>query len=132
MNEGYIALFVYPGRRETQVKDRLLAMIGSHGGRALDDKLAAAEWDERFFPLRLKALGPSVVPSEVDIPADKLPAFISAFKQSAGDFAYNGTLIKNGERTTVLTYAPGDERRFGFMFSYAGSFGAIKDRKSVV
>ena len=126
LNEGYIALFVYPGRRETQVKDRLLAMIGSHGGRALDDKLAAAEWDERFFPLRLKALGPSVVPSEVDIPADKLPAFISAFKQSAGDFAYNGTLIKNGERTTVLTYAPGDERRFGFMFSYAGSFGALK------
>lgn len=121
----YLALFVYPDKREGEVRDKLLKMIRSHGGEVLDGKLTAAEWDDRFYPLRLKALGPSVIPSEVDIPAAQLPAFIDAIKGGLKDFAYNGTLVKHGSRTTVLTYSLGDERRFGFMFGYAGSFGPL-------
>ena len=123
--DRYLALFVYPAKRETGVRDKLLTLIKSHGGEVLSEKLAMAEWDDRFYPLRLKALGPSVIPSEVDIPAGKLPAFIDAIKGGLKDFAYNGTLVKHGSRTTVLTYMLGDERRFGFMFGYAGSFGPL-------
>jgi len=123
---SHLALFVYPARREREVSDELLSMIRSHGGEVLDASMAITEWDDRFYPLRLKALGPSVIPSEVDIPAGKLPAFIDAIKGGPTDFAYNGTLVKHGNRTTVLTYLLGDERRFGFMFGYAGSFGPLK------
>jgi Fe-S oxidoreductase/FAD/FMN-containing dehydrogenase len=120
--DSYLALFVYPAKREGEVRDKLLSMIKSHGGEALDEKLAMAEWADRFYPLRLKALGPSVIPSEVDIPAVKLPEFIDALQGGLKIFTCNGTLVKHGNRTTVLTYMLGDERRFGFMFGYAGSF----------
>ena len=122
----YLALFVYPGSRDESVKRPLLKLIEANGGQVLDDDLAKAEWDDRFYPLRLKALGPSIIPSEVDIPAAGLAAFIHDIQKKMKGLAFNGTMINNGDRTTVLTYMLGDERRLGFTFGYASSFVPLK------
>lgn len=122
----FLALLVYPGSREASVKGPLLKLIAANKGQVLDDRLAKADWDERFYPLRLKALGPSVIPSEVEIPVAGLPSFMGEIQEQMKGLAFNGTLINNGDRTTVLTYTLGDERRLGFTFGYASSFVPLK------
>ncbi len=122
----FMALFVYPADREGSVRDPLRKLIEAHSGQVLHETLASKEWDERFFPLRLKALGPSVIPSEVDIPVAGLPRFINDIQKGMKGLAFNGTLINSGDRTTVLTYMLGDERRLGFTFGYASGFTPLK------
>ena len=125
-NGMFLALFVYPSDREGAASGPLQKLIEAHGGQVLDKVLAKNEWDERFFPLRLKALGPSVIPSEVDIPVSGLAKFADEIQKGMKGLAFNGTLINGGDRTTVLTYMLGDERRLGFMFGYASGFTPLK------
>lgn len=118
----FLALFVYPQAREARVKGLLHKIITESKGQILSDELAQHEWDERYFPLRLKALGPSIIPSEVNIKADNLPEFINKIEKSMHGLSYNGTLVNQASRSTVLTYMLGDERALGFTMGYASSF----------
>ncbi|MDP2917184.1 MAG: FAD-binding and (Fe-S)-binding domain-containing protein [Dehalococcoidia bacterium] len=129
--DSFVALFVYPRHREADVHSRLVDIIKEHRGEVLEDVLAGLEWEERFYPIRLKALGPSLIPSEVDIPAEKLPALIKEIQRKMGHFAFNGTLVRGGSQATVLTYELDDERRRGFTFAYASSFVPIKASKKL-
>jgi Fe-S oxidoreductase/FAD/FMN-containing dehydrogenase len=122
----FLALFVYPQGRESRVRGLLLKLIEAHQGQVLAPELARHEWDERFFPLRLKALGPSVIPSEVNIKAVNLPQFIKNIEKGMKGLAYNGTLINRASRSTVLTYMLGDERAPGFTLGYVNGFVPLK------
>jgi len=124
--DKFIGIFVYPKSRENKVRDKLLSILAARGGAVLDEELARFEWDERFYPIRLKALGPSIIPAEVKVPTEKLPQLVDEIKKKTKKFAFYGTLINNGSQTAVLTYALDDERRRGFPLAYAGSLALIK------
>lgn len=124
--DKFIGMFVYPESRGGKVRDELLSVVAAHGGEVLDEKLARFEWDERFYPIRLKALGPSLIPSEVNVPTDKLSRLIQETRGKTKEFAFYGTLTNNGSQAAVLTYALDDERRRGFPLAYATSFALIK------
>jgi FAD/FMN-containing dehydrogenase len=51
-------------------------IIERNGANLQDQKAAQKEWEERFYPLRIKRLGPSLVPSQVIVPIEALPALI--------------------------------------------------------
>jgi len=104
--------------------------VRAHHGEVLGEEIARAEWDERFYPIQLKALGPSIIPSEVNIPTEKLSRLIDAIK-GAGEIAFNSTLIEYGSQATVLTYVLDDERRRGFPLAYSTSFVPIKAAKKL-
>ncbi len=53
--------------------DELLKIIEKYNGTILDEERSAYYWNERFFPLRIKKLGPSLVPSEILIDIRKIP-----------------------------------------------------------
>jgi Fe-S oxidoreductase/FAD/FMN-containing dehydrogenase len=122
----FLALFVYPQGREARVRGLLLKLIADNQGEVLPDDVAQRDWDDRFYPLRLKALGPSIIPSEVDIKAGNLPEFFVEIQKSMHGLAYNGTLVNHGERSTVLMYMLGDERAPGFTLGYANGFVPLK------
>ncbi len=121
-----IATFVYPKSRDSEVRDKLLSIIEAQGGEVLDEAVARFEWEERFYPIRLKALGPSLVPSEVVIPTQRLPMLVENIEKKIKTLAFNGTLVAGGSQTTVMTYALDDERRRGFPLAYSTSFVVIK------
>ncbi|MEW6669580.1 MAG: FAD-binding and (Fe-S)-binding domain-containing protein [Thermodesulfobacteriota bacterium] len=129
--DKFIATFACPQSRESKVRDKLLKVVHSHHGEAIEGDLARAEWDERFYPLRLKALGPSLIPSEVIIPTEKLPLFMKHLSGKTASHAFNGTLINHGGQITVLTYSLDDERRRGFPLAYSKSFVSIEAAKKL-
>ena len=92
--------------------EKLKHIVGRHSGAFESREVAEHEWSERFYPMRIKRLGPSLAPSEVYVPLDNLDAYIdhmnSHFKDE--DFALEGAITDRGE-VAVLTWFPDDERR---------------------
>ncbi|MBI2860640.1 MAG: FAD-binding oxidoreductase [Chloroflexi bacterium] len=108
--DKFIARFAYPEERSGQVHARLLSIIKSHHGEPFSDSLARFEWAERLYPIRLKALGPSLFISQVALPLAKLPELLGQTTRRAGDIPYSGVLGKDGEQTAVTAYVISDER----------------------
>ena len=73
-DDKILATFAYPESRKTRIAERLLDIIRTQGGEVLDAEMANYEWNERFYPMRLKALGPSMIQSEAIIPTRELPS----------------------------------------------------------
>ncbi len=119
--KSYIASFVYPESREETVNNKLPEIIHKHDGEVLSQELADHEWSERFYGMRLKALGPSIIPAEVVIPTDKLPEFVKEISTKVNGLAFNGTLVNGGKEAAFLGYKLEDERRRGYAFSFVNS-----------
>lgn len=124
-----LATFVYPGRRHSLIADKLLKIIKAHGGEALDAELAGLEWDERFYPIRLKALGPSLIQSDAIIPTEKLSMLVKNIGHRIKGLTFDGSLINHGEETAIWTYALDDERRRGFVLAYPTNLITIDEAK---
>jgi Fe-S oxidoreductase/FAD/FMN-containing dehydrogenase len=124
--DKYIGAFVYPCSRGSKVRDGIFKIVKSHSGEMLNEELSKFDWEDRFYPLRLKALGPSIIPSEVCVPTDKLRELIGQVSKNKKPIAFYGSLINNGTKTVLLTYTLDDERRRGFPLAYATSLSMIK------
>ena len=107
--------------------EKLEHIVGRHSGSLESREVAEHEWSERFYPMRIKRLGPSLAPSEVYVPLDHLDAYInhmnSHFKDE--DFALEGAITDRGE-VAVLTWFPDDERRkISFLMGWYRSLDVI-------
>ena len=58
------ALFVYPQSSEGTAKPALLKTIAENHGTLAGEAETIKEWEDRFYPIRLKRLGPSLISSE--------------------------------------------------------------------
>lgn len=104
----------------------LFNIVETCGGKMMPSNLAREEWDERFYPLRFKKLGPTLVASEVIIPISSLPAFIRDIEaRYKGEFVFEGTMV-NDEEIAVLGFMLSDERKLGFPLAYANSLDVIE------
>ena len=109
-----LATFVYPGERHRQVADRLCSIIEAHTGEVLDGQSTRFEWGERFYPRRLKALGPSLLQSDTTISTEKLAILGKNINHQTGGAIITGHLTNHGEKTAISTYVLGDEREQDF------------------
>ncbi|MEA4926776.1 MAG: FAD-binding and (Fe-S)-binding domain-containing protein [Syntrophomonadaceae bacterium] len=123
----YIATFVYPENRKDIVKDQLSSIVQATGGEILSQDLADLEWSEKYFGTRLKAIGPSTVPTEVIIPTDRLADYVNTIKNKLPDLAFFGTLVAEGKESAFMGYRLDDERRLGFPLAFVKSFIPIKE-----
>jgi Fe-S oxidoreductase/FAD/FMN-containing dehydrogenase len=76
-------------------------------------------WEERFMPMRVKKLGPSIIAGEVYIPNNRLNAFLEhVHKKFEGDtYGIEGTLGNDGNNACRV-YVLSDERDdFGLGFT---------------
>lgn len=118
--DRHIALFVYPESRDSAIGGKLSPIINQCGGEVLSEEAARFEWEETFYPLRFKTLGPSVIPSEAVIPTENVGAIV---QKTNG--AIIGTLVNGGRETVVMIYRLDDERRHGFAPAFARSYALI-------
>jgi len=126
-----LATFVYPSRRYGLVNDKLFAIVKDHGGEVLSSALAKLEWGEKFYPMRMKALGPSLIQSEAVVPTEKLLILVENVRRWIKGITFDCTLINQGEETTILTYVLDDERRRGFTLAYPKNLTTIEEAKKV-
>ncbi|MBI3966232.1 MAG: FAD-binding oxidoreductase [Chloroflexi bacterium] len=121
----YIASFVYAAGDRALIVDRLRQIAEPLGGQRLPAAVARHEWEERFKPMRLKRLGPSVVPIEIVIPVACLASVLTELDRDIdAPLAIEGLTVRGGE-VILLGFIPHDERSFGFNFGYGFALTAI-------
>ncbi|MGD2072309.1 MAG: FAD-binding protein [Candidatus Thorarchaeota archaeon] len=103
-------------------------LIPLHGGFIENDKVAEHEWDERFYPMRIKRLGPSIAPSEVYIPLEELENFTASlnkhFKRER--FAIEGSVTNKGEVAVLTWFLDDERRRISFLMGWHRSLDVVK------
>lgn len=95
-------------------------------GRALAAELAIEEWSLRFFHLRTKRAGPSLLAAEMWLPLARLDSYLVAVKQLAVQTHQTiGTygLAVTPDLAQVMSIYPADERQ---TWSYLAALGFTK------
>ena len=124
--DRYFLTMVYPKKRRTGVETAVKNLVKAHNGEVMKDSLANTEWAERFYPMRFKKLGPTLVATEVVVPMEKVDQFVTAVeKKYKGEFALEGTMIHN-DKMAILGFMLSDERKAGFPMAYANSLTVIE------
>ena len=99
--------------------ERLVARVGGEMG---DDKLAADEWAARFYPIRAKRLGPSLVAGETFVPVARLADYLKTLhgKVSVSDLSVEGHVTDDG-RVYFFIFTLDDERRPNYPLGWGTS-----------
>ncbi|MDA3937063.1 MAG: FAD-binding and (Fe-S)-binding domain-containing protein [Actinomycetota bacterium] len=127
--EAYIAVIAYPESRRGAIDDALAAITESNGGTDLGPEAAEHEWELRFAPMRLKRIGPSIVPTEVVVPLAQMSAVLTEIDEKIKQpFILEGMHAK-GDNIVLLGFIPHDERSFAFNLAFALSLTVIKIAK---
>lgn len=127
--ESYIALFVCPAECGEEAEEALRKAIAETGGELLPTEVAEHEWAERFKPMKLKKIGPSIIPAEVVVPLDRLMAVLKEINDKiALPFVIEGTVVK-GREVVLLGFIPHDERSFKFSPAFGLSLSVTKIAK---
>ncbi len=128
--EAFIAVIAYPESRYGAVHEPLERIVGEHGGTDLGPEVAEHEWELRFSPMRLKRIGPSLVPTEVVVPLAELTAVLAEIDEKIEQpFILEGMHAK-GDQVVLLGFIPHDERSFAFNVAFALSLSVIKIAKT--
>lgn len=107
--------------------EKITKAIAMYHGTVESEEIGHHEWDERFYPMRVKRLGPSVAPSEVYVPLERMVDFIDhCNKHFKGERMAMEGAVNHRNEVAVLTWFLDDERRrIPFMFGWYRSLDVI-------
>lgn len=129
--EKYIALLACTSDRCDLIMQDVMELIKQNGGEKLSDEIAEHEWNARFEPMRAKRIAPSLIPSEVVIPAEKLETFINEVNRKIKHpFIVEGFAISHRE-FVILGFIPHDERKFNFNLAYSLSITVLETAREL-
>lgn len=121
----YFALIAYPARSETKVQSTINELASKSEGTVLSREFAEEEWGDRFYPLRMKQLGPSLVPSEGIIPLESMNSVVEELERKYPNLALEGHFAGIDE-LTLLTFMLTDERAPAYTFDFSKSLSVLK------
>jgi Fe-S oxidoreductase/FAD/FMN-containing dehydrogenase len=122
----YHITMVTSSEKAELVLPKIKEFLELSNGELLPSDLAKAEWGDKFYPMRFKKLGPTLIASEVINPIKDLDKLISQIeKKYKGKFALEGTMVGSGH-IALLGFMLSDERKFGFPLAYANSLDVMK------
>ncbi|NWF95864.1 MAG: NADH-quinone oxidoreductase subunit NuoB [Candidatus Thorarchaeota archaeon] len=96
-------------------------------GRVYDRQVSEHEWAERYYPMRIKKLGPTLVVGQAFAPLERLEAILDdfQFEQASARAGIDG-YVNSKTGVTMMGYFLEDERRTFFMLSWVQSFVIFK------
>ncbi len=122
--ESYVALFVWRG--ETDLRQGLVERVERAGGEILPDDVAQHEWQLRYSPMRIKRIGPSLIPTEVVVPAGSLAVVLEGIEERIDlPMVIEGVGVR-GDEFVLLGLIPHDERKFGYNAAFGLALSVIK------
>ncbi|MGV8082924.1 MAG: FAD-binding and (Fe-S)-binding domain-containing protein [Coriobacteriia bacterium] len=128
--ETYLLTIAYPESRQSEIDEPLKALIAVAGGEELAPGTAEYEWSQRFAPMRLKRIGPSIIPTEVVVPLAELPVVLDEIGEKVKQqFVLEG-MVARGDQVVLLGFIPHDERSLRFNFAFALSLSVIRIAKA--
>jgi len=113
-------------------KPDLERMAARHAATIADDKLAADEWAQRFYPIRAKKLGPSLVAGETFVPVEGMAEYIRRLllKVPISELSVEGHVTDDG-RVYFFIFTPDDERRSTYPLGWATAAHIVSQAKAL-
>lgn len=123
-------MLVFAEKDHAGAKADVERMAVRHGGAVADEKLAADEWAQRFYPIRAKKLGPSLVAGETFVPVDRLSEYLRRLllKVPTSELSVEGHVTDDG-RVYFFIFTPDDERRPTYPLGWATSAQIVHQAK---
>ncbi|NYT19493.1 MAG: FAD-binding oxidoreductase [Methanosarcinales archaeon] len=116
----YLAQFVYL-QSSAEVASEVEDIVRRNKGEVLPENIARHEWDNRFYTMRLKRLGPSLIASELIVPADSMADFLkSVDKKFKGDFVFEG-IMETPDRFIMMGFMLADESKTNYPLKFSSS-----------
>ncbi|MGY5875391.1 MAG: NADH-quinone oxidoreductase subunit NuoB [Candidatus Thorarchaeota archaeon] len=128
VNHGSL-LIAYEGDEE-EIEEGLAhvrKVTEEYKGALYSDEVAEHEWHDRFYPMRIKKDGPSLVVGQAVAPLHNLEALLDDFhwEQASAQAGIDGYATSKSD-VTLMGYFLEDERRTFFMLSWSQSFLIFK------
>lgn len=127
---SHLAVIAYPSSRHDAIDETLRAITAANRGEELPALAAEHEWEQRFAPMRLKRLGPSIVPTEVIVPLAEYGAVLDEIAEKIKQPFILESMLGKGDKVVMLGFIPHDERSFSFNVAFALSLSVIKIAKA--
>lgn len=107
-------------------------MAARHAAEIADDKVANDEWAQRFYPIRAKKLGPSLVAGETFVPVENLQEYLRRLgnKVPTSELSVEGHVTDDG-RVYFFIFTPDDERRPTYPLGWATSAHILSQAKAL-
>lgn len=118
--DRHLLMAVYPSKKRSEISSILNRVVEFNDGQVLDDDIAEHEWSERFYTMRVKNLGPSLIPSEAIIPLEGIADVVEEAGIKLEGISIEGSLV-NKEYITLLAFLTGDERTAAYNIGFAKS-----------
>ncbi len=123
--ESFVVLLAWHGNAE-DVRRRLEDVINRTEGTLLPDDVAQHEWELRYSPMRVKRIGPSLIPTEVVVPTGSLTAVLDEIDDKVDlPIVIEGVGV-SGDEFVLLGFIPHDERTFGYNVAFGLALSVIK------
>ena len=124
--EKYIVIMACTADRCDLLMDDVMALALKHKGEILSPEIAQHEWAARFEPMRAKRIAPSLIPSEVVVPIEKLAQVIEETAQEINHTFILEGFTTNRREAVLLGFIPHDQRKFNFNLAFGLSLTALK------
>jgi len=122
----YHITMVIPKDRVQENDSAIKKLLTGTQGIMLSSDKAKEEWDDKFYPMRFKKLGPTLIASEVINPIKNLDKFIHEIENRfKSKFALEGTMV-GSDKMAILGFMLSDERKLGFPLAYANSLDVVE------
>ncbi|MFW9855832.1 MAG: FAD-binding and (Fe-S)-binding domain-containing protein [Candidatus Thorarchaeota archaeon] len=123
--EGYFILIAVKGHDLESIESNLDTLFRKYGGIRYSQEIATHEWDERYYMMRIKRLGPTLVPSEGISQTSKLAEVLSLSEKQLKGIAIEG-IMSTPDESVLLTFNLGDERSWGYSLSFSKSLRFLR------
>src|SRR5680860_392416 len=123
--ESFVVLLAW--HQSTQgTRGRLEDIVARKGGAVLSDDVAEHEWELRYSPMRVKRIGPSLIPTEVVVPVSSLGVVLGEIAKKVDlPIVIEGVGV-SGDEVVLLGFIPHDERTFGYNVAFGLALSVIK------
>ncbi len=112
--EKYIAILACTSERCDLIMNDVRELAELNKGVFLSQEIAQHEWAARSEPMRAKRIAPSLIPSEVVVPAEKLAQVINETTKEINHPFILEAFATNRREFVLLGFIPHDERKFNF------------------
>lgn len=124
--EKFIAILSCTSERCDLIMNDVQELANLNKGQFLAEEIAQHEWAARFEPMRAKRIAPSLIPSEVVVPVEKLAQVIrETDSEIKHPFILEG-FATNRREFVLLGFIPHDERKLNFNLAFGLSLTALK------
>lgn len=127
-----VVLFAFKEADLAAAKTDLERLAARVGGEVVDDKLAADEWAARFYPIRAKRLGPSLVAGETFVPVAHVQDYLAKLrsKVAVSELSVEGHVTDDG-RVYFFIFTLDDERRANYPLGWGTSAWIVAAAKKL-